>query len=270
MICVACCVDCKASLNCIGCVLYTCIYNFISVLNNNNNKRHHDMDNYLKIEKLFTNAKFYKQADTSYKQQTTSQTMIETTSSKNPVFRFNLSYGMVDALLHFSKTHQFDDRHSYTDAWNEWKNNTDISKIINDEIQRLQNLDYKGSAESIERKIFKSGRYYFRNKSFVKVPPKSRGNYISVSKELICAMDDHISRGTINNNGQVQVPSPADLFNDFCSKYVDILKMEIERLIEVEPFTEDPALIIAKVKKTYKNRVFRGTRRGPIVEPMFS
>jgi hypothetical protein len=228
------------------------------------------MDNYLKIEKLFTNAKFYKQADTSYKQQTTSQTMIETTSSKNPVFRFNLSYGMVDALLHFSKTHQFDDRHSYTDAWNEWKNNTDISKIINDEIQRLQNLDYKGSAESIERKIFKSGRYYFRNKSFVKVPPKSRGNYISVSKELICAMDDHISRGTINNNGQVQVPSPADLFNDFCSKYVDILKMEIERLIEVEPFTEDPALIIAKVKKTYKNRVFRGTRRGPIVEPMFS
>ena len=207
---------------------------------------------------------------TSHKPQATSQTMIERTSSKNPVFRFNLSDGMVDALLQFSKTHQFDDRHSYTDAWNEWKNNMEISKIINDEIQRLQGMDYKGSAESIERKIFKSGRYYFRNKSFVKVPPKSRGNYISVSKELICAMDDHISRGTINNNGQVQVPSPADLFNDFCSKYVDILKMEIERLIEVEPFTEDPALIIAKVKKTYKNRVFRGTRRGPIVEPMFS
>ena len=59
-------------LNCTDCVLYTCIYNFISVLNNNNNKRHHDMDNYLKIEKLFTNAKFYKQADTSHKPQVTS------------------------------------------------------------------------------------------------------------------------------------------------------------------------------------------------------
>ena len=30
------------------------------------------MDNYLKIEKLFTNAKFYKQADTSHKPQATS------------------------------------------------------------------------------------------------------------------------------------------------------------------------------------------------------
>lgn len=200
--------------------------------------------------------------------QATSQTMIETTSSKNPVFRFNLSDGMVDALLQFSKMHQFDDRHSYTDAWNEWKNNTDISKIINDEIHRLQGMDYKGSAESIEKKIFKSGRYYFRNKSFVKVTPKPRGKYISVSKELICAMDEHIARGTINNNGQV--PSPAELFNEFCRTCVDILKIEIDRLVELEPFSEDPAQIIAKVKKTYKNRVFRGTLREPLGEPMFS
>ena len=188
---------------------------------------------------------------------------------KKPVFRFNLSDEMVDALLDFSKTHQFDDRHSYTDAWNEWKNNTDISIIINDEIERLQSLDYKGSAESIESKIFKSGRYYFRNKSFVKVPPKPRGKYISVSKELICAMDEHIARGINNNDnndndkdnndGQIPIPasSPADLFGEFCRRRVDILKMEIDRLIDLEPFSEDPALIIAKIKKTYKNRVFQ-------------
>ena len=69
---VACCVDCNAFFNCVGRVLYTCIYNFISVLNNNNNKRHHHKYNYLKIEKLFTNAKFYKQADTSHKPQAAS------------------------------------------------------------------------------------------------------------------------------------------------------------------------------------------------------
>ena len=171
---------------------------------------------------------------------------------------------MVDALLQFSKTHQFDDRHSYADAWNEWKNDAEISKIINDEIQRLQSLDYKGSAESIESKIFKSGRYYFRNKSFVKAPPKPRGKYTSVSKELICAMDEHIARGINNNNsndGQIPSPaSPADLFGDFCKRCVDILKMEIDRLIDLEPFSEDPALIIAKIKKTFKNRAFiRGT-----------
>ena len=200
--------------------------------------------------------------------------MIETTSSKNPVFRFNLSDEMVDALLQFSKTHQFDDRHSYTDAWNEWKNNMEISKIINDEIQRLQGMDYKGSAESIERKIFKSGRYYFRNKSFVKAPPKPRGKYTSVSKELICAMDEHILRGTTrttrttrttsttttsdNNNGQFPSPaSPAELFNDFCKKCVGVLKTEIDRLVDLEEFSEDPSLIIPKIKKTYKNRAFQ-------------
>ena len=205
---------------------------------------------------------------TSHKSQDTSQTMIETTSSKNPVFRFNLSDEMVDALLQFSKMHQFDDRHSYADAWNEWKNNTDISIIINNEIRRLQSLDYKGSAESIENKIFKSGRYYFRNKSFVKVPPKPRGKYISVSKELICAMDEHIARRINNggnNDGQNPSPaSPADLFSEFCKRCVDILKKEIDRLIDLEPFSEDPALIIAKIKKTYKNRAFRGTLRGTL------
>ena len=202
---------------------------------------------------------------TSHKSQDTSQTMIETTSSKNPVFRFNLSDEMVDALLQFSKMHQFDDRHSYADAWNEWKNNTDISIIINNEIRRLQSLDYKGSAESIENKIFKSGRYYFRNKSFVKAPPKPRGKYTSVSKELICAMDEHILRGTTsttttsdNNNGQFPSPaSPAELFNDFCKKCVGVLKTEIDRLVDLEEFSEDPSLIIPKIKKTYKNRAFQ-------------
>jgi hypothetical protein len=193
-------------------------------------------------------------------------------NKKKPVFRFNLSDEMVDALLQFSKMHQFDDRHSYADAWNEWKNAPHISNMLVDEIERLQGMDYRGSAESIENKIFKSGRYYFRNKSFVKVPPKPRGKYVSVSKELICAMDEHIARG-INNNGNNgdndgQIPSPADLFGDFCKRCVDILKMEIDRLIDLEPFSEDPALIIAKIKKTYKNRAFiRGTQvpLGPLL-----
>ena len=184
---------------------------------------------------------------------------------QKPIFRFNLSDEMVDALLDFSKMHQFDDRHAYADAWNEWKNAPHISKMLADEIERLQNLDYRGSAESIENKIFKSGRYYFRNKSFVKAPPKTRGKYISVSKELICAMDEHIARG-INNNGDNgdngdndgQTPSPpADLFNEFCKRCVDILKIEINRLIDLEQFSEDPALIIAKIKKTFKNLVFQ-------------
>ena len=187
-----------------------------------------------------------------------------TQKKQKPIFRFNLSDEMVDALLDFSKMHQFDDRHAYADAWNEWKNAPHISKMLADEIERLQNLDYRGSAECIEKKIFKSGRYYFRNKSVIKVPPKTRGKYISVSKELICAMDEHIARGINNNSknghdncGQTPPSPPADLFSEFCKRRVDILKMEIDRLIDLESFSEDPALIIAKIKKTFKNRAFQ-------------
>lgn len=198
---------------------------------------------------------------------TPDENTVETSKEKKqtPIFRFNLSDEMVDALLDFSKMHQFDDRHAYANAWNEWKNAPHISKMLADEIERLQNLDYRGSAESIENKIFKSGRYYFRNKSFVKVHPKPRGKYISVSKELICAMDEHIMRG-INNNGNNgnngnndgQTPSsPADLFSEFCKRCVCILKIEIDRLIDLEQFSENPVLIIAKIKKTFKNRAFQ-------------
>ena len=41
-----------------------------------------------------------------------------TQKKQKPIFRFNLSDEMVDALLDFSKMHQFDDRHAYADADN--------------------------------------------------------------------------------------------------------------------------------------------------------
>jgi len=165
---------------------------------------------------------------------------------------------MVDALLQFSKMHQHDDRHSYADAWKQWKSDPRISKIIADEVARLQNLDFKGSVESIETKIFKSGRYYFRNKSFIKVPPKPRGKYVSVSKELIHAMNEYILRQMETQATSEFSPSPpAELFNEFCKIYVDILKVEIYRFVGLDEFSENPTLILSKIKKTFKNRVFQ-------------
>lgn len=170
------------------------------------------------------------------------------------IFRFNLGDEMVDALLHFSKMHQHDDRHSYADAWKEWKSDPRISKIIADEVTRLQSLNFKGSIESIENKIFKSGRYYFRNKSFIKVPPKPRGKYVSVSKELLHAMNEYIVRQT---QTQTSPPAPAEMFNEFCKTYLDILKIEIHRFVSLDEFSENPTLILSKIKKTFKNRVFQ-------------
>lgn len=188
-----------------------------------------------------------------------SQNNEQRTEHKNKIFRFNLGNEMVDALLQFSKMHQHDDRHSYADAWKQWKSDPRISKIIADEVARLQNLDFKGSVESIETKIFKSGRYYFRNKSFIKVPPKPRGKYVSVSKELIHAMNEYIirQRQTQQATSQFSPSPPAELFNEFCKTYVDILKVEIYRFVSLDEFSENPTLILSKIKKTFKNRVFQ-------------
>ena len=185
-----------------------------------------------------------------------------------PVFRFNLSEEMVDALLQFSKTHQHDDRETYKEAWTIWKRSATITALFENESERLKMSGYRGSAESVEDKIFKSGRYYFRNKSFLKAPPTKRCKYIPMSKELISAMDSHITRMKcegVTTVVNVNMPfSPASLFINFCQTHTDVLNDEINRLVNLIPMEEggvrggkDELSIISKIKKTYKNRVFK-------------
>jgi len=179
------------------------------------------------------------------------------TSSEAPVFRFKLSESMVDVLLQFSKTHQNDDRETYKDAWIFWKRDSSVTAAFENESKRLKMLGYRGSEESIEDKIFKSGRYYFRNKSFIKAPPTKRCKYMRMSKELINAMDNHITTSAPNT-------TPALLFVNFCQKHIDVVNDEMTRLCNHlilagregrEGSCEQS--IISKIKKTYKNRVFK-------------
>lgn len=190
-------------------------------------------------------------------------------AAPQPVFRFNLSEEMVGALLQFSKTHQHDDRETYKESWTIWKRSATITELFENETERLKMLGYRGeSAESVEDKIFKSGRYYFRNKSFIKAPPTKRCKYIPMSKELISAMDSHIIRMkgedvTMNVNANTSF-SPASLFINFCQTHIDVLNHEITRLVNLIPVEEggvrggknEPS-IVSKIKKTYKNRVFK-------------
>jgi hypothetical protein len=76
-------------------------------------------------------------------------------------FRFEFSRDFIDELSRFSKVHQYDERRAYKEAWQKWKSNEEIDRLISFEIRRLEDLGYKGD---IEDKMFKSGRYYFRKK----------------------------------------------------------------------------------------------------------
>ena len=161
------------------------------------------------------------------------------------IYRYKFTQNFMDELHKFSKIHQYDDRHTFKEAWNIWIDDND--NLVRDEIQRLTNLNYDGD---IVDKMFKSARYYFRKKSTSKPEPKSRRQYLSVQKELLEAMDKLISK-------KKKEPSykPSDGFEDFCNEHIDLLKEEVVRLV-TEHQINDVTIIKDKIKKTYKNRYF--------------
>lgn len=157
------------------------------------------------------------------------------------IYRFKFNDSLIDVLNTFSKIHQYDSRSDFKEAWKEWLD--DNNEIIDSESRRLTSLGYRGD---IIDKMYKSARYYFRKKSAEKKEPKKRHPYISIQKELLDVMDDHIVK-----NPHLK---PADGFIDFCMNNIESLKTEVTNLIE-EGITECEQ-IKSKIKKTYKNRYF--------------
>ena len=200
--------------------------------NNNDNKFHHHRTN-----------------DDSYGRYiegnpSTSEKDSESSLSDNDknalIYRFKFTQEFMDALFQFSKIHQYDDRHSFKEAWTQWTELND--NLVSGEIRRLSNLDYKGN---IEEKMFKSARYYYQKKGTEKNAPAERRPYVCSQKELIDAMDAHI---------EVHMSKPSDGFLDFCQGHYDLLKTEVNHMVQIG--FKDHNEIKEKIKKTYKNRYF--------------
>jgi hypothetical protein len=167
-------------------------------------------------------------------------------ANANKIFRYKLSDDIMLNITQFAKIHQFDDRHQYKEAWGNWL--TENQDNVEREVVRLQQLEYTGD---IIDKMFKAGRYYFREKVTVKkqTEPKKR-DYIVMHPEIIQAMDLHL-RSLINTNDF----KPAKAYNHFCEQHIDLLRKEILRLTS-EHKTITGQQMSAKFKKTYKNRYF--------------
>ena len=97
--------------------------------------------------------------------------------------------------------------------------------------------------------MFKSARYYFRNKTTNKKEPKQRRPYISVTRDLLNAMDEHIEKNRYNEDYQ-----PKTGFILFCKANEAILKETLANV--VEQGITDSEVIQDKIKKTYKNRYY--------------
>lgn len=160
------------------------------------------------------------------------------------IYRFKFTENFMEELYKFSKIHQYDERKDFKEAWNIWTEEND--DIINDEIKRLLGMGYDGD---ILDKMFKSARYYFRKKSTEKVIPRQRRQYISVNRELLNAMDNHIEENIYKIDYQ-----PKKAFVSFCKENEKILTDAITQIYEQG--IKDSDIIESKIKKTYKNRYF--------------
>lgn len=161
------------------------------------------------------------------------------------IYRYKFTEEFMTELFTFSKIHQYDHRKDFKEAWNIWTEEN--NEMISYEIRRLNNLGYDGD---ILDKMFKSARYYFRKKCVEKKQPVERRNYVSVQRDLLEAMDTHITSSIKENSNY----KPSDGFMDFCKTNMDVLKKSVEELCKQGLSDSDE--VKQKIKKTYKNRYF--------------
>lgn len=163
---------------------------------------------------------------------------------KVPTYRYKLAAGMISAITQFAKIHQHDDRHTYKESWEDWCE--DNAGEIAVECRRLKELGY---SNDVYDKMYKAGRYYFRKKSGGPVVPQKRRVYVSLSHNMLEAMDTHIKR---SKDGEGF--TPASGYCDFCQDSQDTIRDEIAALLVTKDLDSD--LLVDKIKKTYKNRYF--------------
>lgn len=169
------------------------------------------------------------------------------------VYRYKLSDDIMKEITNFAMIHQYDDRHSYKEAWAVWREEN--KDYLNREVQRLTEIGYDGS---VEDKMYKAGRYYFRKKGLlsadenVNKDTKQRRDYISIDRQVISLMDEHL-KNTMKNSNTL---SPAEMYNDFCKIHTNtpVFCEEIKRICANNRIKASD--VSAKIKKTYKNRYY--------------
>ena len=158
-------------------------------------------------------------------------------------YRFKFTPEFLDVLTRFSITHQYDTPKDFKEAFGSFKD--EFKNEIEREINVLNENGYKGDAID---KMYKSARYYFKNKDYSQKnkAEKKRRKYITQDKEFISSVDEHIEI-------IIENMKPSDGFKQFKEKFTEEYNNEQERLSE---YLVDKLDIEQKIKKTYKNRYF--------------
>ena len=96
------------------------------------------------------------------------------------IYRYKFSNGFLPNLLDFARIHRYDEPTDFKEQWDLWTKNN--KEIIDREKNYLNSMGYEGD---VLKKMYKSARYYFKNKSLEKVKPKKRRQYIRTVHSII-------------------------------------------------------------------------------------
>ena len=167
-------------------------------------------------------------------------------ATQSQIFRYKFSEQIHCLIGEFSSTHKFDEPIQFREEW-------DLFVIENKEqLEREKNrLVSLGYDKNVDEKMYKSARYYFKNKPTAKKEPKKRRKYVTIDKTFLGQMDKHI-----NEIAFIQDLKPAHAYNNFISddKYSSKMDEIVEDLMDENDLEE--AEVEKKICKTYKNRYF--------------
>ena len=84
----------------------------------------------------------------------------QTVINVSKTYRYKFSNEFLENLKEFTRVHKFDDAKVFKENFETWKEDND--ETITREVNYMRNMGYEGD---VIDKMYKSARYYFKNKS---------------------------------------------------------------------------------------------------------
>lgn len=156
------------------------------------------------------------------------------------IYRYKFSAEFTNQLLRFIEIHRFDGATIFKNEWTQWY--AENSEAVQRETSRLVDLGYTGD---IMDKMYKSVRYYYKNKPLATKSPKKRRKYIRLGNDILTLMDEHIARHS---------EKPSVSYNIFIEENKEKIASLKSDLLAKGMKHDD---MDVKIKKTFKNRHFR-------------
>ena len=161
-------------------------------------------------------------------------------------YRFKFNKELLDSIREFSKLHSNDNCDDFLDAFHLWKRVN--NEIISLEEKRILDLGFNGN---IEEKIYKSARYYFKNKknTSYKLNKQLKTNYIPRNPVFFKMMETYINKNPIK---------ASLLYKEFINETDTNILSEINtEIVRLKTFELNQTECLKKIKKMFNNAYYK-------------